>query len=172
LSKKHEHKITEQTLGDEIIMKYFAYGSNMDSDDLSDWCKRKKEKLPQLSNPRVAILEDYKLDFTKYSGSREGGVADIVYGKNEFVYGVVFDVPEDDFRILDKKEGAPRFYKRCIFKVKLLNGEILDDVFTYEIVDKEGFVPPTTKYMDILIKGATGFGLPQIWINKLESFKK
>ncbi len=153
-------------------MKYFAYGSNLDSDDLSDWCKRKKEKLPQLSNPIIAILEDYKLGFTKYSGSRESGVADIVYSKNEFVYGVIFDVSEDDFRILDKKEGAPRFYKRCVFKVKLLNGKILDDVFTYEVVDKEGFVPPTTKYVDIIISGATKHHLPQIWIDRLKSFKK
>lgn len=153
-------------------MKYFGYGSNLNLEDLSDWCKKKKEKLPQLQNPRVAILENYKLDFTKYSPSRNGGVADIIYSKNDFVYGIVFDVTKDDFNVLDKKEGSPYFYKQSKVKVKLLNEEVLDDVISYEVDDKEDFVSPTRKYIDILIKGAKYYSLPQIWIDKLESFKK
>ena len=153
-------------------MKYFAYGSNLNLLDLSDWCKRKKEKPPQLQNPEVAILENYRLDFTKYSPTRDGGVADIVYSTNDIVYGVVFDVSEDDVYILDKKEGHDYFYKRCRIKVKLLNEEIFDDVITYEVVDKEDFISPTRDYIDIIINGATDFGLPENWINKLKSFKK
>lgn len=154
-------------------MRYFAYGSNLNFGDLSKWCKRKKEKFPQLLNPRVVILENFKLDFTKYSGSRNGGVADIVYSKNDIVYGVVFDVSESDLKIIDRKEGAPNFYKQRKVKVKLLKGEVLDDdVVTYEVDDKEDFVSPTKDYVDIIIKGAIDFDLPQIWIDKLKSFKK
>ena len=152
-------------------MKYFAYGSNLDLQDLDNWCKRKNETPPQLINPRIAILENYKLDFTKHSPSRNGGIADIVSSNNDIVYGVVFDVPQGK-EVLDKKEGAPSFYKICRIKVKLENGDVLDDVDTYEVVDKDDFVPPTTKYVDIIIKGATDFGLPQSWIDKLVSFKK
>lgn len=59
------------------MIQYFAYGSNMNSKDLQEWCNKKDLKII-LKNPRVAKLIDYKLDFTHYSATRGGGVADIV----------------------------------------------------------------------------------------------
>jgi len=46
-------------------------------------------------------------------------------------------------------------------------------MITYEVVKKESdFVQPNDKYVDAIIQGAKNYGIPQEWINKLESFKE
>jgi|APSaa5957512535_1039671.scaffolds.fasta_scaffold04245_4 hypothetical protein len=148
-------------------MKYFGYGSNLNLNDLKKWCERNNERIPKMENPNMVKLENYVIGFTRKSITRGGGVADIIRSKSEHCFGVVFDVSEDDFKILDKKEG-----------VKIVGGayqriSLPNDMISYEVVNKESdFVAPTNEYLNAIIDGAKNFGLPQEWIGKLESFRK
>ena len=48
-------------------MKYFAFGSNLNEEDLKKWCDDKSEKIPNLLNPQIKKLENYYLlCFTRY----------------------------------------------------------------------------------------------------------
>lgn len=147
-----------------MIMKYFAYGSNLHKGDLVKWCNNNGQKIPNMLNPQVVRLENYTIGFTRKSISRGGGVADIIRSPGDFCYGVVFDVTEADLKILDIKEGVESGdYKRL---------EVSEGLVTYEVAKKTNFVKPSTEYMDLIIQGAKYYGLPQIWIDRLESFKK
>jgi len=86
---------------------YFAYGSNMNSDDLATWCRGHQTDI-RLGNPKVASLPDFKLAFTRHSEQRNGGVADIVRAPGETVWGVLFEVDEVSLKNIDKKRGLDR----------------------------------------------------------------
>lgn len=146
-----------------MIMKYFAYGSNLDHNDLIDWCKERHLSVPKLTNPKLFRLENYKLGFTRKSVNRNGGVADIIYSQGDFCCGVVFDVTKEDLDVLDIKEGVKSgAYKQI---------KLSDDMITYVVVNKTDFVQPHPDYVDLIIHGAKKYDFPQTWIDKLESFK-
>lgn len=144
-------------------MKYFAYGSNLNQKDLVKWCKKNKQPEPKLSDPRTFCLEGYKIEFTRYSEGRKGGVADIIKSDGEFCWGIIFDVVQEDLNIIDLKEGVSQGAYR---QITLPKGMI-----TYEVVKKQDFVQPHNDYIDLIIEGAKNYSLPQSWIDKLESFK-
>lgn len=144
-------------------MKYFAYGSNLNQHDLIDWCKKNSKPIPNLLNPKPFCLENYRLGFTRYSTTRKGGVADVIFSTGEFCWGVIFDVTKSDLDIIDVKEGVgSKAYRQF---------NLPDAMITYEVVKKENFVKPHADYVDLIIDGARHYGLPQTWIDYLESFK-
>lgn len=152
---------------------YFAYGSNMNQDDLRKWCERKGLQII-LENPRVVKLAGYKLRFTHYSKCREGGVADIVKPEgteNVEVYGVLFEIDENSLLNLDVKEGVKdKIYRRIPVGVSTEN-EVFKEVETYEVVEK-GKYAPNPAYLDIIIEGAKRYKLPGRYISDLESIRK
>lgn len=149
-------------------MKYFAYGSNLNNKDLESWCKRKNKNIPKMTNPTIIKLENFAIGFTRRSITRGGGVADIISREGDFCYGVAFDIPEEDFKILDKKEGARVDGTGSYKRIRLPNNMI-----TYEVVTREAdFVKPTKEYLDTIIEGAKNHNLPIEWIEKLESFRE
>jgi gamma-glutamylcyclotransferase len=149
-------------------MKYFAYGSNLNLADLKKWCDKRNENMPKLKNPKITKLENFELGFTRNSFGRKGGVADIIFSKGNFCYGVVFDVAEHDFKILDKKEGVHEDGMGAYERLELENGSI-----TYKVrVKDDNFIQPSNEYLDVIITGAKNHELPDDWIEKLESFRR
>ncbi len=136
----------------------------MNKDDLVQWCNAREYKIPELLNPHILRLENYVIDFTRKSVSRDGGVADIIHSDGDFCYGVVFDVTEKELEIIDEKEGVES--RAC----RRFN--ITDSMMSYEVIEKTTFVKPSSKYIDLIIEGVKHYDLPQSWIEKLGSFKK
>ena len=79
-------------------MKVFCYGSNMSS-------RRITERCPNSVFIGVAKVSGYQLVFNK--SSKDGsGKANLVYiGGDNLVWGVIFDISEDQKPLLDKAEG-------------------------------------------------------------------
>jgi cation transport regulator ChaC len=127
---------------------YFAYGSCMNLRDI-----RRTTPAEFVS---AATLFDYKLAFTRYSKGRKGGVADVVKASGDYVEGVLFRIK--DLKALDAREGAPYCYKRG--KVKVLVHETMKfvNVWTYEVVNKEGYeIEPSEHYKRLIKEGAQQF---------------
>jgi gamma-glutamylcyclotransferase len=147
-------------------MKYLAFGSNLNKEDLRNWCDSRDEEIPNLLNPQIKRLENYQIGFTRKSKNRGGGVADIIEYKGDYCYGIVFDVSENDLKIIDKKEWVRSDHKGAYERLYLS-----DNLVTY-VANKQGdFFQPSDRYLNIIIEGAKNYGLPQEWIKKLESFK-
>ena len=155
-------------------MLYFAYGSNLNQEDLREWCERHCRPILELRMRSVGLLGGRRLDFTAYSRVRHGGVADIVKDEDSCVYGVVFKVSSSLVAVLNEKEGINGGqYRQSHVAVHLApSGAVEEDVLTYEVVKKKfNTYKPSRQYMDVIIKGAEAYGLPPPWIEKLKSIE-
>ena len=149
-------------------MLYFAYGSNMDWDQMRARC-------PSARFMGMAELRDHRLAFTRKSEKRGCGVCDVVTDKGKTVWGVVFEVDEVDIGRLDVKEGyqpgrAKNAYRRKECHV-FMDGD--DErpmaVVTYFGDPQENPPLPNAEYKNLLLSGARRWQLPEAYIRQLES---
>ncbi len=144
--------------------KYFAYGSCLDIDSF-------KATLGTIGCEKdfhicgVGRLTGYRLAFTRESSKWGGGVLDIIVSPTDYVLGVVYDIPEKAVSALDKREGAPIYYRReDSFRVELGFEEV--DVFAYTVVDKLlDELLPSKAYFDLVYQ-AMEHRFPSDYINK------
>ena len=160
-------------------MWYFAYGSNLNSRAVGEWCRHFGHKPPNLKPGKPAVLDNYRLCFPIFSEYWGGGIADIVYDPGKYVAGAVFDLTDADLAILDQKvsrklDGTGKevgVYKRIEIEVAPLGKGQSMKAATYQGVSVERYhIPPTQHYMDLVIQGAYSFGLSMMWISYLQSF--
>lgn len=160
-------------------MWYFAYGSNLNTRAVAEWCRHFRHKPPGLKTGRPAVLDNYRLCFPIYSDFWGGGVADITYDAGKYVMGALFDLSEAEMAVLDTKVGrsvdaAGRemgIVKRINVRVSPLGKGEPTDAATYTGVSVEkDHIPPTRHYMDLMIQGTYTHGLSMMWIAYLQSF--
>ena len=154
-------------------MLYFAYGSNMNWDQMHSRC-------PSAQFAFVARAEGYVLAFTRFSQKRKCGVADIVASSGNDVWGVVFNTPNDEIGQLDKSEGYRpgrarelNAYERSPLEVacqEQTNSPIA--VWTYFVVSKSKLsLKPAVEYKALILDGARHWGLPAAYIERLERIR-
>jgi hypothetical protein len=141
-------------------MVYFAYGSNMSFDQM-------KERCPNSAYLGNGYLKDYKLDFTRMSQKREGGVADIVYSENDEVWGVFYSLTNDDLETLDRYEGYPDIYTRNNFTCNIINNNLNEGnteqltAIVYSVVNKSpNTISPSLSYLKLLLDAAFEYSFP------------
>ncbi len=151
-------------------MLYFAYGSNMDWNQMRDRC-------PSAKFVGVAVLRDHKLAFTRRSTHRGCGVADVVPEDGQSVWGVVYDISDLDIGKLDSSEGyrpgrgRNSYWRReCLV---FMDGDQArpQTVWTY-FADKEPNPPlPNAEYKNLILSGARYWHLPEEYIHQLEEIE-
>ncbi len=154
-------------------MLYFAYGSNMQIDQMKERCSSARFVC-------AARLKDYRLAFTRLSKKRQCGVADAVQNMGAEVWGAVFEIDENEIGSLDKREGyrprrqrAENAYERSKMHVKR-SGEMQETltVWTYTVVTKLDPNPkPSHEYKQLILGGARMWHLPAPYINQLEAIE-
>lgn len=94
---------------------YFAYGSNLNP-------SRMKDRVGSYQNRLAARTQrGYILSFNKNSGRTGEGYATIQKGDN-IVEGAVYEVSDEQIRVLDKFEGVPSHYKREEISLEVKSG--------------------------------------------------
>ncbi|MCK8825909.1 gamma-glutamylcyclotransferase family protein [Fuchsiella alkaliacetigena] len=128
-------------------LKYFAYGSNLDQEQM-------KERCPD-SQALIAVkLEDYKLLYRR-------GVATIEKSPGDLVYGAIYAISERDLANLDRYEGYPDYYQRQTYQLKRLdNGEFIEAIGYYMEAEKFEKSPPSEDYYQIIERGYRDWELP------------
>ena len=160
-------------------MWYFAYGSNINTKAVGEWCRHHGLRSLALRGGRAGVLDNYRLCFAVYSEYWGGGIADIVYDPGKYVSGAIFEVTEAEMAVLDQKvdrrvDATGReigAYKRIEVKVApLTRGEPVQAI-TYQgaSVDRS-HIAPTRHYMEVVLQGACTFGLSMMWVAYLQSF--
>ena len=117
---------------------YFAYGSNINLDQMAYRC-------PDASVVGPVTLENYDLLF------RRGGFATIAPKEGEAVTGLLWSITPGCERSLDRYEGYPRFYDKRKVTVRDSEGRSLS-VMAY-IMDerfREPMLPTPTYYNGIM----------------------
>jgi gamma-glutamylcyclotransferase (GGCT)/AIG2-like uncharacterized protein YtfP len=127
---------------------------------------------PHANALSMARLDGYRLDFTRYSEARGGGVADILPDEDHAVWGFLYEVPEEELERLDRKEGVPLgYYGRHTVEVETANGMQVQ-AMTYAVVHKSEHQVPSSTYLGIMLRGARSRKLPDAYIEKMGSFSE
>ena len=141
---------------------YFAYGSNLSPNQI-----RERLGTPDLQPLFVAYLSGHRLAFPLESMKRwGGGVASFEKAEGKEVWGVVFELTEQQMEKMDEWE---RDYERVSISVFKKNGEKVE-AQTYK-AKKTGKVLPSSRYMKTIIGGAMECGLPKEYIEKLKKIR-
>ena len=140
---------------------YFAYGSNMAPAEMDAWSADHRFLA-------AARLEGYRLELRRRSIRWRAGALDLVPAAGEWVWGVLYELPEGALTQLDDKEGAGFAYRRIEVE-PVLDGERCPAV-AYEVIDKEpGEVPCAPEYAQLVLAAARERGLPAEWVRELEA---
>jgi gamma-glutamylcyclotransferase (GGCT)/AIG2-like uncharacterized protein YtfP len=122
---------------------YFAYGSNLNRADMRVRC-------PSAKALSLAVLRDWRLTFRD--------VADIEPASGELVRGALWLVGEQDFRSLDRYEGAPSLYVRRFVDVETDDGPAR--AITYVMTSRDYLGLPSEWYLERIAQGYRDWGLP------------
>ncbi|XP_050666738.1 gamma-glutamylcyclotransferase-like [Leptidea sinapis] len=153
---------------------YFAYGSNL-------WSFRIHMNIPSAQFVSIGRLDNYRLDFIKYSKFWGGPTATPVPTANAHVWGVVWRLHVDDIEHLDTQEGVDKriYYVKHLEILTPHQGMLICRSYINVINplprgdnDK---IPierwPSWSYMTVIMFGAMEHELPQYYIQYLKRIK-
>jgi len=151
-------------------MLYFAYGSNLDPDQMQSRC-------PGATVVGLAALHDHRVVFPLYSNTWRGGVSSIQLAHGSTVWGMLFDLSEEQLRALDGFEGfrgpgdQHNVYDREQITVELTrpdDGSFPRRVRAWAYVARPSNPsPPSRRYLETVLRGARHHRLPEEYIAKL-----
>ena len=143
-------------------MYYFAYGSNM------NW-EQMRRRCPSAQFVCVAVLKNYRFAIARHSRLRDCGTANILAETGGEVWGIVYDVSEQEFAILDGFEDG---YRRERARVRATgDSQSSVEVLVY-IAEKEDYVPlPSSEYKRLIVTGAKYWNIPEIYLLMLEQLR-
>lgn len=119
----------------------------------------------------IYFLPDYELEFSVYSPTRRGGVLNVTPVIGHAVAGKLYEI--DDWSLLDKKEGAPNFYKKIPIKVISESGQIIPaQTYVVNEIMRDGFQRPNPEYVSIIAKGYSDFEISKKYLWVLENLIK
>ena len=130
-------------------MLYFAFGSNLNQKQMKKRCKDSKYI-------GFYSLKNYKLVFRNYFLG--GGVADIQKDKNSTVLGAIYKISKKDEKELDVYEDYPKTYIKKYFKI------LGKKVMFYYMPKKTMHVPPSKRYLNLIIQGYKDCGYKNNYI--------
>ena len=126
-------------------MLYVAYGSNMNLEQMAYRCPNSKV----VGNGKLC---GWKLVFNVH--------ADIIKSnKNDIVPVVVWNIADEDWRMLDRYEGYPSYYVKEVVDVVLDNGETEEAIVYVMAENRKGIYPPASSYFNCIFKGYIDNGI-------------
>jgi gamma-glutamylcyclotransferase (GGCT)/AIG2-like uncharacterized protein YtfP len=134
----------------ERTLLYFAYGSNLDVEQMEKRC-------PGVVMVGTAVLPRHRLAFTGYSRGWNGALATVVPANDGAVEGLLYQIPVRSMPPLDLYEGHPRLYRRV--RRKVLDATSVPRfayVYIMPLVGPE--LPPGTPYLLVLRRAYERFG--------------
>jgi gamma-glutamylcyclotransferase len=126
-------------------MYYFAYASNLSRKQMAERCPAAKPRL-------IAKLPNYKLVFAGWSRKWRGGYATIRQSTGNVVAGALYEISEQDLRLLDRYEDYPLTYDHLKVKVVTEDGDFVEAV-THIRTDQSEETNPSPEYLAIIRQG-------------------
>lgn len=135
-------------------MKFFLYSENLNPTQL-------KRRAPEHKFLFKAYLPDHTIQFCRFSSQWRGGIASVAPSPGERVWGAVFEITEEDLKILDKFEDeVPEGAFRHLEATVITDGEQRELVKTH-IAKPIGKFRVKDHYLDFVLKGIAHWDLPE-----------
>ncbi len=137
---------------------YFAYGSNMHREQMSQRCPGAQALgLAKLRNWRFIITSD--------------GVASILHQPGKIVHGVLWELTLAHVRVLDRYEGVARgWYEKVHLPVQRQGGGAR--ALIYVGTNKKEGRPIPQYHSDIVLPAARDWSLPLNYLTELEAWSR
>jgi len=133
-----------------MTLYYFAYGSNLDPEQMEERC-------PEAEPFGPAFLPGHALAFGGHSPHWEGAPATVIREKGRRVPGLLYELPYREIRVLDHFEGHPVRYERREKRV-VEPGDVERTAQVY-VKDLDGnFAEPPEEYLAVLREGYRELG--------------
>jgi cation transport regulator ChaC len=133
-------------------MLYLAYGSNLS-------LRQMRARCPGARPVARAVLEGYALAFAGHSRGWGGPVATVVRARGARVHGLLYELPTEDLRALDRSEGAPFVYERRMRIVRDEHGR-RRRAHLYVHREDQGDVLPPLRYVERIRRAYRRLGFP------------
>ena len=143
-------------------MHYFAYGSNM------NWPQMKR-RCPSSRFVYVARLLDYQFGITRHSRLRDCGTANVYPAAGREVWGIVYEVCDEDLMILDGFEDGYRREILSVYPFDTARPSLAALVYVAAV--EENVPRPNAEYRQLMIDGAKHWQLPQPYLALLEAIQ-
>ena len=139
-----------------------------------------RRRCPSSRFQAIAVLPDYRLDFTLRSTQRRCGVANVVPSRFDSVIGALYRINSTrDWEVLDAAEGFKQGrkrgnrYTRSIATVKIMNSTRSEtSALIYLGLLEKSPPPPSKAYLSQMINGATYWNFPLHYIESLIKIKR
>ncbi|XP_045495369.1 gamma-glutamylcyclotransferase-like [Colias croceus] len=161
-------------IGKPNTFLYFAYGSNI-------WTFRIHMNNPTAEFVSIGRLDNYRLDFIKYSKFWGGPTATPVPTANAHIWGVIWRLHTDNKASLDKQEGVDKniYYSKYSNILTPYIGVLKCLVYEHLVIPlprgDNDEIPierwPSWTYKEVIVLGAEEHKLPEYYINDLKKIK-
>jgi len=117
----------------------------------------------------VARLKNYRFAIARHSRLRNCGTANIFADTGSEVWGIVYDLSEQDLAILDGFEDGYRREKAFVLAAGDTQSSV--EVLVY-IAEREDNVPlPNPEYKRLIVAGARHWNIPEFYCSMLEKIQ-
>ncbi|MBS3803550.1 MAG: gamma-glutamylcyclotransferase [Oleiphilaceae bacterium] len=133
---------------------------------------RLKERVPSAERIGTYTLVEHSLRFHKVNKKDGSGKCDVLFTRKteDYVIGVLFEIPEDEKGALDRAEGLGWGYQEKRVLVNDRQGNSLEAV-TYYATKTDSSLLPYTWYLHHVIYGAKEAGVPADYLDALSATK-
>lgn len=138
-------------------MLYFAYGSNLNFNQMQKRCPDAKFLKKGFINGHIFVHDGFSIKW-------QGAVGNIVPSEKKRVWGGIFEISENCLSKLDICEGYPSVYDRREFELWDEDGGRCKAIAYL----REGrtIAKPGKDYEGVILQGAKDCGLPEDYVNK------
>ena len=106
-----------------------------------------------------ARLDGFRLAFNVYSTEFDSGAANLELDERAHVWGVLWEVPEEELQGLDAFQGHPTFFRREDVVVEGPQGPAI--AWTFRVAHQgKSYVRPTDEYLNRIRAAIRTHGLP------------
>ncbi|XP_022130368.2 gamma-glutamylcyclotransferase-like [Pieris rapae] len=153
---------------------YFAYGSNL-------WTFRIHMNNPTAEFVSIGYLDNYRLDFIRYSRFWGGPTATPVPTANARIWGVIWRLNVDNIASLDDQEGVDKdiYYVKHAEIITPYIGKFTCRIYEHTVIPlprgDNDEIPiefwPSWTYKEVILLGAEEHNLPEYYIENLKNIK-
>jgi hypothetical protein len=153
------------------MIRYFAYGSDLNFDSIADWCMHADRPLPRRENLRPAVLAHHRLCFPAYDPFWQSGIADIAQQPGKMVSGALMELSRHGLETLERMAGRSRSQRTMVWVTPYVGGPPVEAITFCIGLPDINFIPPSERYLHRLTQAAAEVGLSMMWVMHLQSFR-
>lgn len=145
-------------------MKFFLYGDLVNPTQLA-------RRAPEHKFLHLATLMDHTIKFCRWSAQWRCGLASIVPSPGEKVWGGIFELTDEDIKIMDEfEQDVPQGAYRHL-QINVLNETGEKELVSTYAANPIGKFKPKDHYLDWVLKGLAHWKFPEECLQEWRAYR-